>query len=87
MSPPSGRFVCAVEEFGQLVGHGFDGEARLKSYAHGEMSAARLRRGGLPDKVGARFEYLYVQRCDVLVLAGNLACPKRSLERLVQKFG
>ena len=78
--------IGPVNEFGQLFGHGVDGEASLKSDAHGEMSAPHLSRGGLPYELGARLEHLLVQWGDILILAGDLASPKGSLECLIQEL-
>ena len=77
--------VGTVDKFSQLVGHAVDGEASLKPDAHGEMSASRLRRGGLPDEIGTRCEHPLVQCGDSLTLAGDLPGPQRSFECLVQE--
>jgi hypothetical protein len=37
------------------------------------MPTPRLRRGRLPNEVGARFKHFLVPGSDVLLLAGNLA--------------
>ena len=75
--------VGTVEQCRQLIGHHVDRKARLEPNTHSEMSAPRLRRGGFPNEIGARFEYLLVQRGDVLIFARDLTRPERPLECLV----
>ena len=83
--PGESRRIRAVDVSRKFVGHCVQRKPSLKPHTHREVPASLLWRCANPDQPRAGFEQFELAFMDAVGATGNLPCPKRSVECLVNE--